>query len=1182
MRSSFLRFIMIGSLIGLGSLLGQNPETSVLTYLQKQHKQLGLTQQDVQSVLITDHYSSKHNGVQHVYFQQNLGGVGIHRAVGNANYDRSGKLLSFHQAFLLDAASRVHLQQPSLSAAQAVQAAAQELGIQVQELQGNLDPGQASGSVDQHTVFKPSGISQRTIEPRLIYFPLETGEIRLSWVLDIFEVSGEDWWDIWVDAENGAVLSKMSRALKCHFGDKCMENHDHTHLHDHARFEASDFLSPMIPDAQMMMTPQYRGFPLGVESPNHGSATLLLDPSDPTASQFGWHDTDGQAGEEYTITRGNNVWAKEDLAGSNGPGYSPDGGANLDFDFTLDVTLPLNAYRDASVVNLFVWNNFMHDVWYNYGFDEVSGNFQDNNYGKGGQGGDFVLADGRDGSGTDNAVFFVTPDGTNGQMEMFLWDPAFVGGLTINSPSVVAGDYNFSTAVFGPGLPIVPLTEDIVLVEDSTTNSNSGCNAVTNPAAINGKIAMVDRGGCPFVQKTRNAQAAGAVAVLVVNNTNGPLITLGINPNDPANDVVIPTVMISSANGNSIKAQLGNGVNASLGAPSPIAGVDGSMDNGVVAHEYTHGISTRLTGGPTSPGCLQNDEQAGEGFSDFFALVMTTDSTRTGDEARPIGTFVQEQLTTGSGIRNFPYSTDMAINPLTYDDIKNSVFGQFVSPHGVGETMCVTLWDLFWRMVDEYGFDSDIHKGTGGNNLAMQLVIDGFKLQPCSPGFLDMRDAILLADQTNNGGANECIIWEVFARRGMGASADQGSSDDATDGTEAFDMPPSCSKILIMEKLVDKSEVKVGDTLTYTFNVRNETDSTLNGVVIRDTLPESLTFVPGSDNCSGIESAGILVLQLGTLAPAQVSVCSFKAVVNDSAGFTALIFEDNLDSMQNTYTVSSLVGTNPWRLDSSNPRSGTQAYFVPNAPQDNDQVLQMPQMVVEPFSVLSFWHDFDTESNWDGGLVEIFNPTIGEWQDLGPNMIQNGYNNVVGTNNPAGARDAFGGNSNGYIETRIDLTPFGNLNTAVRFRFVSDNNTVEEGWYIDDIRIDVEPQAINMACVEAAEGNVFCASQDLRTVILEGDPDTTTSISDLIQPLDLKIYPNPTSHSVTVEWERTYPGQATIRIFSPNGQLLQTRSISRLGSGDRTELSLDSYASGLYLLEISSKQGVNRYKILKE
>ena len=112
----------------------------------------------------------------------------------------------------------------------------------------------------------------------------------------------------------------------------------------------------------------------------------MSNPADPIASPNGWHDTNGVAGAEFTTTRGNNVCAQTDRAGAfaasmNNCGVetSPNGGAALDF---TGAVVPLNLalspinYQEAAVVNLFYWNNILHDVLYRYGFNEVSGNFQ--------------------------------------------------------------------------------------------------------------------------------------------------------------------------------------------------------------------------------------------------------------------------------------------------------------------------------------------------------------------------------------------------------------------------------------------------------------------------------------------------------------------------------------------------------------------------------------------------------------------------------------------------------------------------------------------------------------------------------------------------------------------------------------------------------------------------------------
>jgi hypothetical protein len=214
---------------------------------------------------------------------------------------------------------------------------------------------------------------------------------------------------------------------------------------------------------------------------------------------------------------------------------------------------------------------------------------------------------------------------------------------------------------------------------------------------------------------------------------------------------------------------------------------DSSFDNGVVIHEYGHGISIRLTGGAANSNCLNNQEQAGEGWSDLFALFFTTTSANTASQRRGIGTFLIGQNTNGQGIRQAPYSTSTLQNNLTYDNIKTAAV-----PHGVGTVWATMIWEMYWNLVDIYGFDDDLYYGNGGNNIAFRLVMEGLKLQKCSPGFVDSRDAILQADTLLYNGQNSCAIWAAFAKRGLGYSADQGLSTSRADGTQAFDTHPNC------------------------------------------------------------------------------------------------------------------------------------------------------------------------------------------------------------------------------------------------------------------------------------------------------------------------------------------------------------------------------------------------------
>lgn len=170
--------------------------------------------------------------------------------------------------------------------------------------------------------------------------------------------------------------------------------------------------------------------------------------------------------------------------------------------------------------------------------------------------------------------------------------------------------------------------------------------------------------------------------------------------------------------------------------------------------------------------------------------MMTIEPGDEGEDVRGIGTFATNQPVTGNGIRPAPYSTSFGVNGFTYAATNN---GNISQPHGIGFVWASMLWDLNWAMIDEYGFDEDLYNGTGGNNMTMQLVIEGMKLQPCNPGFVTGRDAILEADILLYEGNNQCLIWNVFARRGLGVNANQGSPFNRFDQVEDFDVPEECS-----------------------------------------------------------------------------------------------------------------------------------------------------------------------------------------------------------------------------------------------------------------------------------------------------------------------------------------------------------------------------------------------------
>ena len=205
---------------------------------------------------------------------------------------------------------------------------------------------------------------------------------------------------------------------------------------------------------------------------------------------------------------------------------------------------------------------------------------------------------------------------------------------------------------------------------------------------------------------------------------------------------------------------------------------DGDLDNVIIAHEYGHGISTRLVGGPGT-NALGGSEQMGEGWSDWFGLVMTIRPGDTRNTARGVGNYAIGQPTTGGGIRPTQYSTDLAVNGTDYGDI-----GGLSVPHGVGYGFATILWDMTWDLIDLEGYDSNQYTGTGGNNIAMALVIEGLKNTANNPGYVSGRDGILQADQDLYGGQYNCLIWDAFARRGVGVDAVENSNGGTNTNTD--------------------------------------------------------------------------------------------------------------------------------------------------------------------------------------------------------------------------------------------------------------------------------------------------------------------------------------------------------------------------------------------------------------
>lgn len=428
----------------------------------------------------------------------------------------------------------------------------------------------------------------------------------------------------------------------------------------------------------------------------------------------------------------------QDIAGNNVHAYldavndgMPDGGgtavANGDFLSAFDpaVEPSTDTNRNVAVQNLFYLNNVIHDRLYAAGFDEVAGNFQENNGGLGGRGSDSVNAEAQDGGGTDNANFATPRDGQNPRMQMYLWS-----GLSPHSLTTQPGGASYESGVAEFGLQQFDLNASL-----AAAVPNYACSPLTNGAAVSGKIVVVDRSladdpnGCTFVVKAQNVQAAGGIGMIVANREAGTLNMAGEGATLP------PSLLVSQADGAAIKQLIAGGAaTAAMFRGAPDVMRDGDLDSDIVWHEYGHGLTWRMIGrmdGPMS-GAI------GEGMSDVLSVIVNNDDA--------VGEY---SVTNTDGIRSQRYAN----YTRTYADVTGS------EVHFDGEVYGAIGWRV-WKNLQGIGDGADD---------ALAVLVDGMNYTPAHPKFEDMRDGILagLAGDL----ARQCLVWEAFAHYGVGVGA---------------------------------------------------------------------------------------------------------------------------------------------------------------------------------------------------------------------------------------------------------------------------------------------------------------------------------------------------------------------------------------------------------------------------
>lgn len=629
-----------------------------------------------------------------------------------------------------------------------------------------------------------------------VYFRTADGLTAAHYVeLNVASADGERFYSYVVSAQDGTLLFRNNLTAD---------------LSSFSYRVWADSTAPFVPYAGPQGrngTPHPTGQPDGYQAPFTQPnlvtlANAITDPASVAAADPWLADT-------ATETVGNNVNAYANLTGGDGlnaPGdYRADVTAARTFDRVYDTTKDPQIDSEqikASVTQLFYMNNFLHDWYYDAGFDEPARNAQTSNYGRGGSQNDEIQAQAQDVSGTDNANMSTPSDGSKPRMRMYVFNGA--GGARVTYSDGFSGEVEPGTGAFGP--TNFDLTETIVRPAPL-----DACAALTNAAEVAGKIVLVDRGGCDFNAKAKTAENAGAAAVIIANvaTSNNPDDAPGMAPSTPPIPVTIGTLSLNLSDGNALRTAVGAGtVTAHMERASGIRR-DGTIDNGIIAHEWGHYISNRLVGNANGLSTNQAGGM-GEGFGDFHAMLLLVRAEDAAVPATPdftgvyangaytASTFVTlpGQINNGyyEGIRRYPYSIDMSKNPLTYRHIVDGVALPTTPPpafgasggsnsevHATGEVWASMLWECYASLLR----DSDRLSFIEAQDRMKRYLVAGYKLMPNAPTFITARDAILSAIQSQSE-EDYALCGAGFAKRGLGAGAVAGSPDDNSGAVESF------------------------------------------------------------------------------------------------------------------------------------------------------------------------------------------------------------------------------------------------------------------------------------------------------------------------------------------------------------------------------------------------------------
>jgi hypothetical protein len=781
-----------------------------------------------------------------------------------------------------------------------------------------------------------------------------------------------------------------------------------------------------------------------------------------------------------TETNGNNVDAYTDIV-------APDGFSAGDFRAnTTSANVFGYAYntgaeplatvnqQKAVVVSLFYVINWLHDFWYDAGFTEAAGNGQAMNYGRGGMEGDPIRAEAQDNAnnGSRNNANMSTPgDGMPPRMQVYLWTGKDDRTLRLTPSNRMPA---VNSASFGPkSFDVTALVQ--------LANPVDACTAIA-PAA--GRVVLVDRGACSFKLKALNVQNAGGVAMLLANNSPSDQPP-GMGPDANVTETItIGSLSVTQAEGNQIKSELGAAVTAVMHRQAGVE-LDGGLDSTLIAHEFGHYLHHRLSNCNT-----RMCSALSEGWGDFLAMMMMVRAGDNFDGAYPFSIYTTQSFTSDAayfGIRRAPYSTNFAINSLSFRHVSDGEplptshpflgGGNNAEVHNAGEVWTAALWQGFAAMLKAGPFDE-------ARQRMAEYVVAGLLMTPVDATFIEARDAILAAAHAANP-ADHDLLALGFAQRGMGSCA-------VSPGRESVDFvgvvesteikgraSPGAPTLEDTVRSCDNDGIlDGGETAKIRFPIANPAAAPVENVTVTlsSTTPgitvltepvalaslaayqsQDLEFQIQLDNSSSQPVAGELSITIASPGICFDSVpitIPLRMNVDDNPERTAI---DRFDAVSTLWTPTTQ-GPTLWYQARTTSLNGH--WHGDDVGALADSSLVSPVLTAgSDRLVIDFQHrhsfEVDAENNYDGGVIEVA-VDGGDWLDVSE-FADPGYGGPLTdvSGNPLALREAFVGESDGYPNFRKVTLDFGtqlaNKTFQIRFRIATDAAAGGPGWDLDEV-----------------------------------------------------------------------------------------------------------------------------------